>query len=1036
MKNGLPLLLMLFLIFSCQAPQRSEEEYDPDSFVDPELFKDHIRVTDYQTPEEEMAGFHLPPGFEINLYASEPDITKPINMEFDDKGRLWVTHSIEYPYEASTGSGTDKITILEDTNGDGKADKFIDFASDLNIPIGIMPVKGGAIAYSIPNIYFFEDQDGDDRYDEKKVLLGPFGHEDTHGMINNFMRGLDGWIHASHGFRNTSHIAGADGDSIHMTSGNTFRFKIDGSRVEQTTYGRVNPFGYAVDDLGYIYSADCHSMPIYQIINQGDYPHFGKKAPGLGFGPQMMDYQIGSTALSGLEYYNGLDFPEEYRNSFYSGDVVACRVSRNSVDYVGSTPQAIREKDFLVSEDPWFRPVDIKIGPDGALYIADFYNRIIGHYEVPLDHPGRDRKSGRIWRITYQGDAGEKVDWSQATIDQLIEGLGSEIFHHRMLATDRLVDFEGEKAIAPMKAILADPNAKPKQKVHALWALKRLDALTFPELRHAAESESQEVRVHTYRVLAEYPELDPEKENLALNGLQYPDPHTQRAAADVLVKHPSKLNIQFLVATILKTPEADSHLKYTLLIGLRDHLKNPEILQSAIGRDWQDSEKLVLMDAMTDVPSRVASEFIFSNLKELEVSHDRMLGYMGHVGRFVPESQLGQVISFIQEKFDGDPAGQYALYQTIQTGIGQRGGNPNSPAMKKWALSFAGGFLENLDQKPTPVADKPSAHADEEYEYFEEVARQQIFAAQLASENKLSSYESGLRDLLAADWAKNRPRAMGAKALLDINPNGNKEQVESILLDSDSNLGLRQEIARNIGNSSYSGTQEMLFEALPTAPSSLQVAIASVLVNSNQGRNQLLKLAKDGDISPRILLDRGVNEQLLANMSPAQTRDYVALTSGMESVLEERQQLIDARLARFVPKPDLENGKAMFINTCTICHQIEGDGGIIGPQLDGIGNWGRRALTEKILDPNRNISQAFKTYTVTLKDGKVQSGLFRRDEGELEVYADASGQEFTVSKDLIQEKKVSQYTLMPDSFGESISEEDFDDLIAYLLTQK
>src|SRR5690606_19257370 len=114
-------------------------------------------------------------------------------------------------------------------------------------------------------------------------------------------------------------------------------------------------------------------------------------------------------------------------------------------------------------------------------------------------------------------------------------------------------------------------------------------------------------------------------------------------------------------------------------------------------------------------------------------------------------------------------------------------------------------------------------------------------------------------------------------------------------------------------------------------------------------------LAKDGDISPRILLDRGVNEQLLAKMSPVQTRDYVALTSGMVSVLEERQQLIDARLARFVPKPDLENGKAMFINTCTICHQIEGDGGIIGPQLDGIGNWGRRALTEKILDPNRNI---------------------------------------------------------------------------------
>ena len=153
-------------------------------------------------------------------------------------------------------------------------------------------------------------------------------------------------------------------------------------------------------------------------------------------------------------------------------------------------------------------------------------------------------------------------------------------------------------------------------------------------------------------------------------------------------------------------------------------------------------------------------------------------------------------------------------------------------------------------------------------------------------------------------------------------------------------------------------------------------------------------------------------------------------------MLEERQKLIETRLARFDPKPDVELGKAVFMNTCSVCHQINSEGGIIGPQLDGIGNWGRRALAEKMLDPNRNISQAFKTYTITLKDGTVQSGLFRRNEGELEVYASNSGQEFTVSKNDIKEKKASQYTLMPDNFGESISEEDFDALLGFLLTQK
>lgn len=1035
MKAFSPFLLCVFFLASCNQTEKVDN-YNPDSYINPELFKDHIRVTDFQTPEQELAGFHLPPGFEITLYASEPDITKPINMEFDDRGRLWVTHSVEYPNEASTGSGQDKITILEDSDGDGKADKFTDFASDLNIPIGIMPVKGGAVAYSIPNIYFFEDKNGDDQYDEKRVLVGPFGHEDTHGMINNFFRGPDGWIQSSHGFRNSSTVSGADKDSISMTSGNTFRFRIDGSRVEQTTYGRVNPFGFSMDDLGYLYSADCHSMPIYQIINQGDYPHFGKKEPGLGFGPQMMDYQIGSTALSGLVYYNGIAFPEEFRNSFYSGDVVASRVSRNTISYDGSTPHAKLEKDFLVSEDPWFRPVDIKIGPDGAMYIADFYNRIIGHYEVPLDHPGRDRKSGRIWRVTFKGETETPIDWSKASLEDLVDGLGRSTFSQRMMASNRLVDYKGKEAIEPLKTLIKDTKASSDQKAHALWVLKRLNSLSHEELTEAAKSKVQEVRVHAFRILTEYESLDEKQRALILGGIRHADPHTQRAASDVLVRHHHADNIKPIVTVVEAVPNSDTHLKYTLMIALRDHLKESEILEIAVAQNWTEPETKILMDAMTDVPSSVASEFLYANLKKHDTPRDRTVVYLEHVGRFIPESQLAQVIDFIKEKFQSDAPAQYTLYNTIGTGIGQRGGVANKKQMTDWAISFAGDFLKNLQTKPEPVADKPSAHSDEEYEFYEEITRQQVFAANVASTNKLITYETGLQNLLNSKWAKNRARAMAGKALLDISPAKNVTTVEGRLNDITEELAFREELARTIGTSSYSGVTSLLNKSLKDAPSGLQIAIASVFVNSSEGRANLLRAAKDGFIPPRTLMDRRINEQLLAKLTPAQKKEYDALTSGMESMLEERQKLIEARLASFDPKPDVELGKAVFMNTCSVCHQINGDGGIIGPQLDGIGNWGRRALAEKMLDPNRNISQAFKTYTVTLKDGKVLSGLFRRDEGELEVYANASGQEFTVSKNEIKEKKFSQYTLMPDNFGESISKEDFNALIGFLLTQK
>ena len=335
-KKFLFLVVLALLAQGCLKPQKSAHHKAAQPLTEQVplpatagIYAEHVRTTAFQTPEAERLGFVLPPGFEVTLFASEPDITKPINMAFDEKGRLWVSQSSEYPVEAGPGGGNDRITILEDTDQDGRADKIRDFARGLNIPIGIMPVKGGAIGYSIPHVYRFTDADNDGQAEKRQVLLGPFGHKDTHGMINNLVRGFDGWMHASHGYANTSAVAGTDGDTVRMYSGNTFRFRPDGSRVEKTTDGRINPFGSAFDEMGYHYSADCHTLPIYQLIWGGDYTQWGKKETNMGFAPTMMDYPLNSTALAGLVYYTDNQFPAEYQHSFYSGDVVTCRISRN-----------------------------------------------------------------------------------------------------------------------------------------------------------------------------------------------------------------------------------------------------------------------------------------------------------------------------------------------------------------------------------------------------------------------------------------------------------------------------------------------------------------------------------------------------------------------------------------------------------------------------------------------------------------------------------------------------------------------------------
>ena len=405
-----PLINLSFILILSGLTFLSCKDGDaPTASLASDQFSRNIRTTDPLSPQEEREKLRLPAGFEIQLFASEPDIAKPLNMSFDNKGRMWLTQSYEYPFADTTGVGKDKISILEDTDGNGSADKITVFADSLNIPIGIQVVPDGVITYSIPSIWHLIDHNQDDKVDERKELYSGFKFGDTHGMVNNFVRSWDGWIHADHGYSNTSTVAGSDGDTIVMQSGNTFRFRMDGSRVEFTTTGRVNPYGYAYDELGYTYSVDCHTSPVYQLVRGADYPHFGKKPTGIGFGPALMKHDYGSTALAGLDYYVAEQFPLEYRHNFYYGDVVRSRVSRNNFQMHGTTPVIHQEEDFVISDDPWFRPVDVKLGPDGALYIADFYNRIIGHYEVPLDHPGRDRQRGRIWRIVYTGGSGHRA---------------------------------------------------------------------------------------------------------------------------------------------------------------------------------------------------------------------------------------------------------------------------------------------------------------------------------------------------------------------------------------------------------------------------------------------------------------------------------------------------------------------------------------------------------------------------------------------------------------------------------------------------
>lgn len=1010
----------LFLFIGCDDKKSEKDTTANDSRFSGKIFREHIRSTEARTPEEQKAGFKLPEGFEIELYASEPDIGKPINLTFDAKGRMWVTQSYEYPFPAAPGKGSDRITILEDTDGDGKADRFTNFSDTLNIPIGIFPVSDGAVAYSIPNVYRFTDSNGDGKADSRKVLLGPFQHRDTHGMVNNFMRGYDGWIHACHGFTNRSTVAGADGDSITMISGNTFRFLPDGSRVEHITHGRINPFGLAYDELGYLYSTDCHTSPLYQLIRGGDYTQWGKEE-GMGFAPDMKPLEREATALAGIAYYADVLYPQAYQRNFYIGDAVASRVYRNSFSFKGSSPVGKLEEEFVLSEDPWFRPVDIKLGPDGALYIADFYNSIIGHYEVPLTHPKRDRIRGRIWRITYKGKANELKDLTTANASALVSALDHDNLAIRLAAADQLAERIGKSAIDPVNTLIKDKSVSTRAHIHGLWVLHRLNALPDDLIKSSAEHEDPVVRLHTMRILLEKEHGDKHFFDLVVNALADKDPHVKRAATELLVKFPEIPALEKALAARADVPEQDSHQLYTTRLVLRNLLRNNNLMKEVASREWKPQEARYLVDVIVGVPSEQAANFLARHIDQTDWSGDRLTRLYEHLARYTPSSQLNDVIAATKGTKANDMDFQYLVFKGMQQGIARRGAKETTQ-LQSWGTALARSLLEKYPAEVRQAAP--------------EVFAKQRFASDLAGKYKMRNAEPSLLAFFKEGSTADADVKLAAlRSLMILDANKHAALAGRILKDTVPSQ-FKNRVAALLGDFSGPAINHVLAD-VKNAPPDLQSAVVMSLAASPEGKNIIFRKVKSGELLPRTLIEPKVEERIMLNISPRQQQEYKAITAKLEPVSKERQTLIDTRLIEFGSLTDrapIDSGKMVFRQHCSTCHSIGNDGGAIGPQLDGVGKWGPRALAEKILDPNRNVSEAFRNYTITMKDGKVMSGLFRREEGQVIVFADMTGKEFSVAKNEIAEQKPSKYTLMPDHFGNVLSQEELNALLQYLLS--
>jgi putative heme-binding domain-containing protein len=1137
-------------------------------------FAENVRTTPWQSPQQELKSFHLPPGFEVQLVAAEPDIMKPMNLAFDEKGRLWVTVTREYPFPVPLDRpGRDAIKILEDTDNDGKADKITTFVDGLNIPIGLYPYKNGVIAWSIPNIWYFQDTDGDGKADRREKLLGPLGYErDTHGMNSSFTRGFDGWVYATHGYNNVTTVTAADGSTVHMQSGNTYRFRPDGSRIEHHTWGQVNPFGLCFDALGNLYSADCHSAPIYQLLDGGYYPSFGKPHDGLGFAPVMMKHAHGSTAICGISYYEDNLWPASFQNNIFIGNVMTSRLNWDRLRETGSTKTALEQPDFLTSDDPWFRPVNLQLGPDGALYVADFYNRIIGHYEVPLNHPGRDRTSGRIWRVVYRGPDGAlkarpRRDLSRASIEDLIVALDDPNLPFRILAMNQLVDRVGKPAVAPLRQALARPQAGSFQKIHGLWALHRLGGLDSNLLVQAAGDADRAVRAHAMRILAQTPRLSEAQRSLVVKRLQDPDALVERCAAEVLAAHPAFENIPPLLDLRHRVPDEDTHTLYVARKALRDQLLSTATFERLAASNLSEADARAVAAVALGVKSQASAAFLLDQVQKYSFKKGVLSESLRHAARFLPENGLVRLASFARRRFAQDPDFQLELLQSILTGLDQRGiipdenvrswgaelarqlldsidedaaswtslpveGLPDSespwviqprdsadgqrglnffsslprgekltgvlhskefPMPPKLAFFFAGhdGFPDKPPQKKNAVrlrsadtgsllaeawpprndtaqpvswdlkqhagrrgylelvdGDTAGAYAWIAVGRFEPpvvpmpnldpalIAQRQAAAADLAARLKIPDLNGRLQILVQNQRTDPNARAAAAAALLTLRPAASLAVLNEVLSNAGEPMNLREKVGQAMAGQSSAEATRLVLEAIRTAPRRLQLKIASSLAGHPAGGEALLQAVEIGQTPALLLLERSVQDKLRAAKPTNLTARLERLTKNLTPPSEEIQRLLRNRQGAYAAAQTSPSaGQEVFTKNCAVCHSIDGQGGLVGPQLDGVGNRGLERLVEDVLDPNRNVDRAFRTSIFTLKDGDIVSGLFRREEGERIILADATGKEIALQKKDVEGRFESDTTLMPSNFGDLLPEQDFNNLMAFLLSQ-
>lgn len=993
------------LILQSKKPQSFLVEFEPTDRKSLELPVDKrsfngihsdSKVPGFEKPTQKLPEFTHSDEIEVKLFATNPYLAKPIHMNFDSEGRLWIASSEVYPQIEPGQKANDKIIVIEDTDKDGVADESRIFADGLLIPTGVVAGDGGVYVGQSTELLHFKDTDGDGVADKKKIILSGFGTEDTHHILHSLRWGPDGLLYMNQSIYIHTHMETPHG-VVRLNSGGIIHLRPSTMEAGVYVKGFCNPWGHHFDKYGQSFVTDGAGFQGISLAVPGAMYFTYAGAPRL-----MPSISPGSyPKFCGLELIQSPMFPESWQGDAITCDFRAHKIVRFKISESHSAYVTTQQPNVLSTSDVTFRPIDVKFGPDGALYIADWSNPIIQHGEVDFRDPRRDHVNGRIWRVSFKNKQVPFVaDLNEQTNSELLDNLKSDLGFERE-KSKRVLTERGLAILPDLREwVIEISDSDDRSRLEALWMYQSIDVVEPKLLSQLIKSSDHRIRSGAYRVAFHWSDRLPKYIDWKL-GLKDPHPRVRMECLRILGKSPEPGDMDD--ALVVLDQSMDPHIDYALWLTINELADSWADSINENGTSLKSSQIAYALKALPDVK---AGRVLKKVLEKTEFPTDGTGPWLGIIGQAGTQSEIDMVYSKLLSGYfnvNGQAAGLRALrvassQNRVKPSVGKLGALKSyllskDPQVRKEAIQLAGQW-KNIQEAFPILASIPKAEATP----AEEVILSIRSLAQIGGAGAFNVLSEVAGSERAAQFRIEAVRHLAQMNLV-------KAWDPALrLLNEDITENQKISIWRSFLR--IKGAAEKLEPLVRLSKLNPQSAELGVRVSKEGGKNLtglVIAITRAGD-----------------------------LKSAKELTQEDLKYLASSAIKTGNP----HKGEELYRRdqlACVTCHAIGGAGGVLGPDLTSIGASAPvDYLVESLFLPNAKIKEGYHAINVdTIAEITYSGTLVREDSNNLWL-RDASSKVINISKDEIVSRELANYSLMPIGLIDRLSLQDQIDLVSFL----